>query len=402
MILNVKGKLSALGCSALLLGMICLTTNSHAGEWSGYSAAEYRYFQHPSLNAEPDQHGFSGALSPEFYHQWDDGKQSLIIAPFLRVDSEDAERTHADLREARWLIAEDKWELRLGVGKVYWGVTESQHLVDVINQTDQVENPDNEEKLGQPMLNLSLFQEWGTVDLFVLPYFRERTFSGKQGRLRSQLVVDTDNASYESGSKRHHIDLAIRWSHNVGDWDVGLSHFYGTNREPLLRPNQQFTALNPYYELMNQTGFEIQRTTGSWLWKLESIRRETKSDTFIAVTGGLEYTLYDVLESGLDVGLISEYLFDDRDDESATPFEDDVMLGTRITWNDVQSTELLIGLIQDVDSNDAAWSIEASRRIGNRWKLSVEGRLFKFNETNNALYQVRNDDYIQVELARYF
>tara|TARA_R110001606_G_scaffold361754_7_gene515321 strand:+ start:236292 stop:237497 length:1206 start_codon:yes stop_codon:yes gene_type:complete len=401
MILNVKGRLGSIRCFGIILGLV-VHSNSNAGEWSGYSAAEYRYFQHPSLNVEPSQQQVSVVMSPEFYHQWDDGKQSLIIAPFLRIDNEDAERTHIDLREARWLIAEENWELRLGIGKVYWGVTESQHLVDVINQTDLVENPDNEDKLGQPMINLSLFQEWGTVDLFVLPYFRERTFAGKKGRLRSQLVVDTNNASYESSSETHHIDFAVRWSHSLGDWDVGLSHFYGTNREPLLMPNQQFTALNPYYELMNQTGLEVQRTTGAWLLKLESIRRETTTETFIAATGGVEYTFYDVFESGLDVGLISEYLFDDRDDELATPFEDDVMFGTRITWNNVQSTELLVGLIQDLDSSDATWSIEASRRLGNRWKLSVEGRLFKFNQTDNALYQVRNDDYFQVELARYF
>jgi hypothetical protein len=401
MILNVKEKRGAIGWFGMMLCLV-FHGNNYAGEWSGYGAAEYRYFQHPSLNVKPSQHALSAVISPEFYHQWDDGKQSLIIAPFLRIDNEDAERTHFDLREARWLIAEDNWEICLGVGKVYWGVIESQHLVDVINQTDLVETPDNEDKLGQPMINLSLFQEWGTVDLFVLPYFRERTFAGKKGRLRSQLVVDTNNASYESGSKMHHIDLAIRWSYSVGDWDVGLSHFYGTNREPLLTPNQQFTALNPYYELMNQTGLEVQRTTGEWLWKLESIRRGTTKETFISVTGGVEYTLYNVLDSGLDVGLISEYLFDDRDDELVTLFEDDVMFGTRIAWNDVQSTTLLVGLIQDVDSSDAAWSIEASRRIGNRWKLSVEGRLFKFNRSNNALYQVRNDDYVQVELARYF
>lgn len=100
--------------------------------------------------------------------------------------------------------------------------------------------------------------------------------------------------------------------------------------------------------------------------------------------------------------MISEYLFDDRSEELATPFEDDLMIGTRITWNDVQSTELLVGLIQDLDSNDATWAIEASRRIGNRWKLSVEGRLFKVHQVNNVLYQVRNDDYVQLELARYF
>ncbi len=397
MILNANAKILLLS-----VGLLLVQSSAQAAEWSGYSALEYRYFPHQTFNEGVGEHDISAVFAPEFYHEWDDGRQSIIVAPFLRVDSEDAERTHADLREARWLIAEDEWEVRLGVGKVYWGVTESQHLVDVINQTDLVENTDTEDKLGQPMINLSFFKDWGTFDLFVLPYFRERTFVGKQGRLRSQLVVDTDNARYESGAKQHHLDVAMRWSQSIGNWDVALSHFYGTNREPVLQLNSTATALTPYYEVMNQTGLELQNTTDSWLWKLEVIRRDTSSETFTALTGGFEYTFYGVFESNYDVGLISEYLFDDRNDELITPFENDVMIGSRITWNDEQSTELLVGLVQDLDSSDAAWNIEASRRFGNNWTLSLEGRIFKSDQAQSSLYQIRRDDYIQLELARYF
>ena len=52
---------------------------------------------------------------------------------------------------------------------MFWGVTESQHLVDVVNQTDLVENPDGEEKLGQLMVNLTVARSWGTLNLFVAP-----------------------------------------------------------------------------------------------------------------------------------------------------------------------------------------------------------------------------------------
>jgi len=397
MILNANAKILLLS-----VGLLLVQSSAQAAEWSGYSALEYRYFPHQTFNEGVGEHDISAVFAPEFYHEWDDGRQSIIVAPFLRVDSEDAERTHADIRESRWLIAEDEWEVRLGVGKVYWGVTESQHLVDVINQTDLVENTDTEDKLGQPMINLSFFKDWGTFDLFVLPYFRERTFVGKQGRLRSQLVVDTDNARYESGAKQHHLDVAMRWSQSIGNWDVALSHFYGTNREPVLQLNSTATALTPYYEVMNQTGLELQNTTDSWLWKLEVIRRDTSSETFTALTGGFEYTFYGVFESNYDVGLISEYLFDDRNDQLITPFENDVMIGSRITWNDEQSTELLVGLVQDLDSSDAAWNIEASRRFGNNWTLSLEGRIFKSDQAQSSLYQIRRDDYIQLELARYF
>ena len=397
MILNASAKISAF----LVFTGFGLCTAS-AVELSGYVGAEYRYFQHDALFSSAGQHHSSIALAPEFYTEWDDGEQSLLFSPFLRLDGEDAERTHADIRELQWLLVRDDWELRVGVGKVFWGVAESQHLVDVINQTDLVENTDTEDKLGQPMINLSLFQDWGTVDLFVMPYFRERTFAGRDGRLRGPLVVDTDAATYESGAGRHHLDVAVRWSHSISDWDLGVSHFYGTNREPQLLVNSTATALIPFYETMHQTGLDAQYTRESWLCKLEMIRRETAASTFFALTGGVEYTFYSVFDSDIDVGLISEYLFDDRDDASSTASEDDVLVGTRLTWNDVQSSELLVGVIHDLSSEDMAWNIEASRRIGDRWKLSVEGRFFNVNTVPSVLYTVRRDDYIQLELARYF
>ncbi len=194
---------------------------------SGSISAELRLFSDDPLYPV-DQHDNTAslALQPEFYMSWNDRKSSLTFVPFVRLGDKDDERNHADVRELMWINAMGDWELGLGVGKVFWGVTESLHLVDVINQIDLVESPDGEEKLGQPMLNLSRFTDWGTWDLFVLPLFRERTFPGVKGRLRGPLVVDTEqDATYESDDRDEHLDWAIRWSHYIGDWDIGLSHF---------------------------------------------------------------------------------------------------------------------------------------------------------------------------------
>ncbi len=78
---------------------------------------------------------------------------------------------------------------QVGLSKVFWGAAEFVHLADIINQTDGVEGFDGEEKLGQPMLRLSLFLDRGTVNAFILPWFRERTFPGKKDRLRTPLVI---------------------------------------------------------------------------------------------------------------------------------------------------------------------------------------------------------------------
>ncbi len=368
-------------------------------------AGELRLF--PAEPAYEEQHGddLSLTLEPEYYHQWEKRDQSITFHPFLRLDLQDPERTHADIREFYWQKAADKWELRLGLRKVFWGVTESQHLVDIINQTDLVEDPDGEDKLGQPMLNLALIGNWGTLDLFLLAGFRERTFPGDHGRLRPPLPVDTDHPEYESGAEEYHLDWAVRWSRSIGDWDIGLSHFSGTSREPRLElrfARSEFLRLVPYYEQIDQTGLDMQLTKGPWLWKLEAIHRCGQDRTFTALTGGFEYTFYGVFETDADVGLLAEYLYDSRGNDAPLPFENDVFLGVRVGFNDIQTTELLAGAIVDPDSGATAASLELSRRLGSSWRLSVEARAFMGFPESDPGFAFRKDDYLQVELAWYF
>src|SRR5690606_36306396 len=108
---------------------------------------------------------------------------------------------------------------------------------DIVNQVDAIEDPVKQEvRLGQPMLRLRTTQSFGTFDAFLLPYFRERTYPGADGRPATDIPVDTDLATYESGRKERHIDGAFRYSNNFGDFDLGLSYFQGTGRDPILQP----------------------------------------------------------------------------------------------------------------------------------------------------------------------
>jgi hypothetical protein len=377
----------------------------YAGEWSGFVELQGRYFPQQAMDGEQSDQLLSIAIQPEYYQRWDDTRQSLLFIPFMRWDSEDDERTHGDIRELIWTYAGDGWETKAGIGKVFWGVTESQHLVDVINQTDLIENPDGEQKLGQPMLKLSLESDWGIIDLYALPGFRERTFPGEAGRLRTHPRVDTDLAEYESEREERHIDLAIRWSHSIGDWDIGLAHFDGTGRDPLLIPGANSKGeivLVPYYEQIRQTSLDLQATKGDWLWKLESIHRASGSDSYNAATGGFEYTLVGIAETDMDLGLLAEYLYDDRHDDASTPFENDLFIGLRLTANDVDGSELLTGIIKDLDDDGWMFNLEASRRIGNQWKTGAQIRLWSDIPEDDPLFVFRRDDYMEITVTRYF
>lgn len=376
-----------------------------AGEWQGQVALENTGF---ARTGSADQHNqvYSFMVEPEYYHTWDNHQQSLTVKAFYRYDSRDSERTHWDIRELTWLHASQKLEWRLGVRKVFWGVTESFHLVDIINQTDLVENLDGEEKLGQPMINLAWINAWGTVDVFLLTGFRERTFPGRDGRLRSSLAVDSERAAYESGAAEHHLDGAVRYQHSLGAWDLGLAHFHGTSREPLFRPivaADGDVALQPYYPQIDQTSLDLQGTFGSWLLKLEGAYRAGFGETdYAAAVAGFEYTFFDVRGSGLDIGVLAEYLYDERAELAGQPFADDWFIGSRWAWNDTAGSELLVGLVFDPDNGGRFWNLEANRRLSDQLKVSLELRNFSHTRTEELLHSFARDDHFRVNLAYYF
>ena len=346
---------------------------------------------------------YSLAATAELRWRNVDGNQRASIIPYARWDEADDERSLVDLQEAYWALEADSLELLIGANTVFWGVTESVHLVDIINQTDLVADIDGEDKLGQPMINLEAQREWGLVSLYVMPYFRERTFAGTDGRFRTPIPVDTDRPQYQSSAGENHIDVALRYSHYIGDIDIGVSAFRGTSREPRLLPNEDGSALLPYYDQINQLGVDLQYTRDAWLWKLEAIIRDGFSETFAAAVGGFEYTYYQVNESDADIGLLLEYQYDGRGvEEPVTTADNDVFIGARLALNDTQDTSVLAGVGYDVDTTETFFNVEADRRIGEDYVIALRARIFSGAGQQDRTYVLANDDYLQLQLSRYF
>ena len=377
----------------------------HAHELNGSLSLEARLFVNKPDYPGQEHHNGSLAFAPEYYHELDGGN-SFVFTPFLRLDSADPERSHFDIRELNVLLLGTPWELHLGIGKVFWGVTEFVHLVDIINQTDLVEDIRGEEKLGQPMIQLSIPRGRGVFDFFVLPFFRERTFPGTDGRLRSGIVVDTDNPIYENSAEEYHVDVAIRYSRILDSGDIGLYYFRGTGREPLLVPllnslNQP--VLLPCYQQIDQIGLDLQTVAGNWLWKLEALYQHIDSQSYFAATGGFEYTLFGIGDTLADLGIISEYAFDDRNDAAKTSFQNDLLLGLRLGINDAASTEILVGLGLDLDDKGNVLRVEASRRLSDTVKISLESSAFLDTAPDDfSLFNIRDDDFVRLQVFYYF
>ncbi|MFN6970153.1 MAG: FimV/HubP family polar landmark protein [Rheinheimera sp.] len=352
------------------------------------------------------QSSLSASLLQEWYWQSIDETDSFTFSPYFRVDQRDPERNLLDIRQAFWLRVGRGWELKLGVDQVFWGVTESQHLVDVINQTDLVDNIDGESKLGQPMLQYNVYGDWGTLQTFLLPYFRERTFAGPEGRLRLPLPLLPNEALYQSDREQRHLDWALRYAKQLDQLDLAWSYFQGTSREPGLVPlgNSGFYA--PYYPQMKQMGLEGQWIVDSWIWKLESIYRDYDQSGlahYYAATAGFEYSMVGVLESNYDLGWLMEFQYDSRGLAATGPGQRDLFLGTRLAWNDEAGTELLFGFAQDLDDRGSrSGMLEASTRYNNNIRLRLDAWFFQTHNPQQPIWWLRRDDYVQLGIDYYF
>lgn len=376
----------------------------------------------------------AGSLSINLWKTFNDGHDTLSITPFARIDGTDSARSHVDLREAAWVHAAGNLELRAGIRQVFWGVTEGTHLVDIINQTDAVESLDGEQKLGQPMLNLSLEHGTSLLDFFVLTGSRERTFPGADGRLRLPLVVDKNLTQYESSHENRHVDLAARWQITADKVRIGISGFSGTAREPELQAVIDPTRLSyapggipvgfqpgyqpvfaAYYPVIQQTGLDLQATQGDLLWKVEAVQRHGYARTYHASNTGMEYTQVGAFGTTLDVGWLAEYLHDSRGEMSTSAFEHDVLIGLRIAFNNTASSEILTSMIVDDHTGETLFCLEGAHRLGENLRIALEMRHFSHTPSPQSTFDfliqpdlvhklrpLADDDFIRIEATWFF
>jgi len=369
-----------------------------------------------------DQYQYSASANLNYSADFRDGLDGLRVQLFGRWDSDDSQRSHTDVRELSWTHVftdtASSWQLQAGIGQVFWGVTEFNHLIDVVNQTDLVENPDGEQKLGQPLVSLTNIRRWGTLELFVLPGFRERLFPGLDGRLALALPIDSGATRYESGAEDKRVDGVARLSTLLGGLAVDVYHFNGTRRTPRFEAGIDGSqlVLVPVYDTIKRTALAAQANSGDTAFKLEAYTQRGGPESYFAAVAGLEHTLVGAFGGSADLGLVLEYNHDSRGGRAFDSFlERDLAIGARLAANDLNDSQALLGVVWDTKSNERSVLLEASRRLNDRWSLELEGRWFgggtaigrsatlgDLLDNNNKLGSLQRDDYIQFEFTRYF
>ena len=409
--------MSRLFCTFFVLSLLGVGTSAQDdedGDWSvdysGNVMFETRLFFDDPLYPGQQSHQFGWSFEPNIYVEHIDG-DSITFVPSIRANSSGDELVNVDILEAYYLkygyIDELEWELRVGVDQVFWGVAESNNLVNIINQTDLALDPSGDTKRGQPMVQGTLSGEWGILNILALPYHRPRVFPAVEGRLRPGLPILSTGINYEHNSRARHIDLAARYSHSVGLLDFGISAFKGTSREPFLAPLVTPTGvyLTQNYNQIEQLGIDLQLTLDDFIGKAEIINRTGFAplpghDNYTAFVVGGEYSIYGIFESDADLTLFGEYIHDDRGELATTPLQNDLFVAARYTLNDTDDTNITAAVIGDLDTRSRSLTLRFERRLSDSLSLEAEAYTFLNTDSRDAqLWQIRDDEFVEVNLT---
>lgn len=367
----------------------------------GFFGVEGRTFGQTPTAAGQVRQGLSFVAQPEFSYQSANRRHRINATLFGRFSVEPGFGS-ADIRELNWQYQGDRWSLLAGMNRVFWGATESRHLIDIVNQADLRESFAADVKLGQLMVAGSLQRSWGQLELFALPHFRTRAFPKSADRPRLQLPLA--DAVVEEGAP---VDWAARASVSRGDVDVHVYYFRGINREPDLVPVFEGggppTALKPIYRQIGQIGADVQYARGGWLFKGEWMHRNRPDVSYQAGVGGFEYGINRVFGGVSDLTLLGEYQFDNEPpSEWPAPARRGVYGGLRLALNDKASSELKAGAVHDLRSHSWLLRAEFNRRLSDQWALNLGYYGLGNAGASPSLADYHRDSHLTITVRRYF
>ena len=386
----------------LLLGLASVWPSPNAdakSKWKsqGQLALEARTFSDDANPLTVDQGiGLFGRLELEHKHKPFREKARL----YGRLDQRDMSRTILVV-EALWA----EWdmgplELRVGMDILNWSATEAFHPADIINARNIDSDAENYEKLGEPMVQLSTRIGRGTLTGIFMPFYSEPILPSSRSRLNfmppgiEPTELETLRLDYRGQltDSRFGPQGALRFTQTIGDADLDLHVVHHMDRsQPEVLFDLATGSIHPVFRAVTQVGGTYQHVLDAFVFKLEAGYR-----WFVEPEGGT--TIYGPLQerNHLQVAVGGEYgIVTDSDVEhtfileaqsvfgvdedirrSLQLFQRDALLGYRITLGDVNSTEILVSMIVDIEDPEFVFlNANFRQRFLETWSISAGARM---------------------------
>lgn len=396
--------------------------------YQGQVAMESMLFESDGKSATNDH---QWALFTRLETHYQRGAWRLKIRTFARADTLETNHSVWGVEEAWISYGQGPWELRLGAQMLDWTATEAFHPADIINSRNLASNLERPEKLGELMLSLSRRLPGGRVTAYWLPRYESPLNAPQNSRLSfvpPQVRIDEAIWIERHGrvsSNNWGNQWGLRFTRNLGSADLSLHVLRHQDRQqPVLHSDSQ-GRIRPIYLPVTETGGTLLQVLGAWVFKVEYNHKNFRNPDYPVVLGdGSSATVHRPDHSQLALGLEWGWTYKNGADATVlwesqslfgvhkaqrvelSPFQRDMMIGYRHSWNGIKGRVLLANLIIDLDGRrEFLFNLRYEQRLTDTWSVDTGLRRIDAPITGPqalGLERLQGDSQVFFNIRRHF
>ena len=299
------------------LFFITLKANSLDIDYKGSMGLDYKKFNYdiPFVD-DKTQKTFLGQI--ELKKLFDNSEVFLKVEALKDFDDEN--RKYSKVNEVFFKYESDNYDLKIGKDIKYWGALELHNLTDIYNEKNtQNDMFDESSKLGTKAITYNYYLQ------------NEDSIS---------LIISEDK------NEKNNISSYIKYSGSRDDIaSRDFAYILNSKDEKFL----MFHTL-----IVNDS-----------IYKLEYLYKNKTKKYQAGI--GIEHTLYGLINKK-DLSLLLEYY---KSNETINSYKNKIFLASRLTFNDVSSSDLTIGLIKDNTLDEYSKSVEYNTRLYDKFKIKL-------------------------------
>jgi hypothetical protein len=272
---------------------------------------------------------------------------------------------------------------KFSIGKMikFWGALEVYNIANIFNKADSRDDLFLDKRVGSWSVGWSHFYDASTLSLYAKLYEP----SSKQASSSYPFAIANLEDDLQSSHSLFRPTLYLVYSgysqdELAYDYAFILQNGYDNQRYILFDATQN--RLKEYSYLVNKLTTYDTLVLEDTLYKLEAsitdVIDEPMVSDYYQLGLGVEHTLVGFVGEA-DLGVLLEYYRYGRfDTKSLTPtqlgqnFDNDLFGGFRYSFNDIESSSLLVGFGIDLTNSDKAYLLEYETRLFDMLKLQVD------------------------------
>jgi hypothetical protein len=314
-----------------------------------------------------------------------------------------------------------------------WYVLEGFRVSDILNSKNLDGDYEIAEKFGELTFSFEYFSDYFNLALYYFPQYIDPYWPESSSRsapktsntalnsadIASSIWVEGNNTKGDNFGHQG----AIKLTKSFEDYDLDLNLYsvhHMDRSQPFITISNDLKIRGHHFRV-TQTGLNISKIYGRWIFKFEGATRDFNSNTFqpILQSSTIKPQDHSMIATGIETNVtiiegISSSLFiewqkilgvDLETTEQYTQFQNDFFIALRSDFNDVMGRVITLATFIDLEKQyELAFALTYSQRLNDDWSLSAGGRLIHSLEAANpkGLDLFRDSDNVYFKLTNFY